>query len=170
MLVNTSSFSYTFANGKSMTKKALLIAILVLVYWSSCTMDDEDRCLSGYDWDPDGLTCRKIERDTDTGPAEVAQDAGGDSGATGNSDSDLPTGYLETCGVQEDCAVYEADYCLINPTEPEQSVCVTQNCTPGNCPEGSMCCDCSALTYPAMCLPDEALVDSPLATMCDCER
>ncbi len=151
--------------------KALLITIWFSVYWSSCTVDDEDRCLNGYDWDPEVLTCRKIEKDTDTSTAatDVAQDAGEDSGTTGDSDGNLPSGYLEPCEKQGDCAAYEADYCLINPLEPEQSACVTQNCTPGSCPAGSICCDCTTVTYPIMCLPDEATAESLLTTMCDCE-
>ncbi len=61
-----------------------------------------------------------------TGAAYIAQDAGGDSGGTGDSDGNLPSGYLEPCEKQGDCAAYEADNCLINPLEPEQSACVTQ--------------------------------------------
>ncbi len=149
----------------------LLTTIGVALYWSSCTVDVEDRCLKGYDWDPEVLTCRPAEThtDTDTGPAEVVQDAGDDSGATEDSTGDLPSGYLEYCQTQGDCAAYDADYCLVNPLDPAQSACVTQNCTPGSCPAGSICCDCTSVTYPIMCLPDEATEEQLLTTMCDCE-
>ncbi len=154
-----------------MLKKALFIALGAVTCWASCTIDDGDRCLDGYEYDTKVRACTKIETDTDsdTGPADVPQDAGGDSGANGDSAGDLPSGYLEFCEKQEDCAAYEADYCLLNPQDAAQSACVTQNCIPGSCPLKSICCDCSMVTLPTMCLPEEATQDELLATMCDCE-
>ena len=115
-----------------------------------CTIADEDRCPSGLYWDGDIMACRLIEDSPEGG-----LDAGDD-------------GYLAPCSGAEECEDYAADYCLYDPTKPQEpGICVFQNCEAGTCPAESQCCDCSL--FPAtLCLPDVVLSDPVLEAACEC--
>jgi hypothetical protein len=72
------------------------------------------------------------------------------------------------CEAKSDaCAGYEADYCLVNPTNPGgPGKCTITGCDDKGCPDDYLCCDCSAVGMEIMCVPDfyEALI----GTYCQC--
>ncbi len=145
---------------------------IVIVFFAvivACTIDDEDRCKKGFTWDPEVSGCRLDEEDTggDTeqetdSNAEI--DAGVDSGQDA-SPGDGPTGYgLDCTEGGGECAGFDADYCLADPGTGE-GVCTLTDCEPGECPSGSLCCDCKTLAMPVLCLYDY-VVDDIMGTLC----
>ncbi len=133
-----------------------------------CSIDDADRCEKGFTWDPDVQSCRKDAEDTDTATSTDADadadadadtdtdtdtevDAGDDSG-----DADTVSGLGEECWDQDECAEYEADFCVLSILKPDDpGFCSIKDCNPGGCPDGYQCCDCSGLGSDIMCLTDE---------------
>ncbi len=145
------------------------VFLLILLVSLGCTIADEDRCISGYTWNPNTRGCYE---DTNEAPVDTSSDTLGlpDSGAgeAGVGDGmNEPSGFKESCVTQEDCASYEANYCLKNPTTPDPGMCTVQNCNVGECPDQAKCCDCTTITLPVLCIPEEALTDSILSSMCD---
>jgi len=126
-----------------------------LVTWS-CTPEDSERCGDDYTYQ-DGM-CQPLG-DTDSSSDSDTDDAGADGG------DELPSGMGEVCAGEEDCAGYEADYCLIQMGE-EEGVCTIQDCSvdPDDCPDGYLCCDFSIPSVPNFCATDERFAD--LGTMC----
>ena len=60
------------------------------------------------------------------------------------------TGYGATCAISDDCASYDADYCI-------QGHCDVHGCTVGvdDCPRGTMCCDLTSYGFGTLCSPAE---------------
>ena len=90
-------------------------------------------------------------------PADLP-DAGGDASAGG---------YMEPCSGPGDCDAYEADYCLFDPSSDDPGICLYQDCDVDSCPAESVCCDCSNLMMPVICLPEAILGGTALDT-CNC--
>ena len=98
-------------------------------------------------YDPDRS---KIAEEEDAG----AEDAGPvDAGAA----SDWPwsgLGMACTEGGQE-CVEYDADYCLSDPSYPDEpGRCTVKQCDLKGCPDLYQCCDCSLLGMEIMCVPE----------------
>ena len=129
--------------------KYLTLATLTVAFVFGCTIDDDDRCPGGLYWDDIIKACRLVEEEPDGGP-----DAGDD-------------GYLSACNSQEECAAYEADYCLYDPTKDDPGICVFQNCEAGTCPGESLCCDCTLFPV-TLCLQEGVLSNPALDAACEC--
>jgi hypothetical protein len=123
-----------------------VLLILTAICLFGCTIDDEDRCPGGLEWNADVQACQEIKD---------LPDGGADGG------------YWEPCESNADCASYEADYCMVNPMSDEPGVCLFQDCDPTSCPQDSLCCDCSVLMMPVICIPEAIITGSALDT-CDC--
>jgi hypothetical protein len=111
---------------------------------AACHLKDGDRCDEGQGFN--GTSC--LEPDTDS---EVLADAGADAGFSG---------MMEPCESGEDCAGYEASYCLT--MMPDSNVCLIQDCNPApdDCPSPYLCCDLltsiEELGLPgSLCMPPE---------------
>jgi hypothetical protein len=128
--------------------KHVFPVILATLFVLGCTIDDEDRCPGGLEWDPDILACR-----------EIADASAGDAG---------DDGYLTPCDGPGECDAYEADFCLYDPAGTVAGICVLQGCGEGTCPTDSLCCDCSGIGYPVICIPEAAVTGSLLETSCTC--
>jgi hypothetical protein len=96
------------------------------------------------------------ETETDTG------DAGADAGIDGLGEPCTETG--------GECAGYEADFCLYDPTGASEGGCTVTGCLESGCPSGYTCCDCTDATYffVDLCAPDEYASMLPMAG-CSCE-
>jgi len=144
-----------------MRLRHLLIAI-ISAFLLSCTIADEDRCVSGYSWDAELQSCRKdTPLDTETESAtDTALDSGSDTDADGGPGTDQdtgPEGFGASCTKDgTECAGYDiANYCLYNPMKPtEGGICTIKDCSPGGCPGQYQCCDCSIAIA---CIPPEAV-------------
>ena len=132
-----------------------VLLILTAICLFGCTIDDEDRCPDGLEWNSSVQACQD---------PVVLPDAGADGGFP---DAGADGGFLAPCGGHPDCASYEADYCLYDPTGDDPGICLVQDCTAGSCPQDSLCCDCSALAMPLICIPEAIITGSALDT-CDC--
>ncbi len=131
------------------TVRFVLLWLVVLL--SGCQIADEDRCLKGYAWDEELLSCRKDPTDADT---ESSVDAGADTGALPDAGADagtdtggeaLPIGLEAPCTAGgSECADYpEASYCLYDIRTPDApGICTIPDCEPGGCPTGYLCCNC----------------------------
>lgn len=130
--------------------KYLTLTILAVALLFGCTIDDEDRCPSGYYWDGKIMACRVVEEDAG------AVDAGDD-------------GYLAQCRSQEECDVFESDlYCLYDPTKDEPGICVVQGCeTAATCPDDTLCCDCTVFPV-TVCLAEVVVDGTALEAACEC--
>ncbi len=127
-----------------------------LILVTSCAIPDNERCGDGYFYDVEKKACKEI-KSTDTGTDTENKDGGvHDSGAE-DAGYTPPTGMGEYCESQEDCADYEADYCVLDPFT-QAGGCTIKNCTeePDNCPPGWTCCNFpDSFMYPDICMPDE---------------
>jgi len=144
------------------------VFLMLLMGSLGCTIADEDRCIDGYTWNPHTRGCYEdTNQAVDTsGDTQGLADAGaGDAG--GSDGMSEPSGFKESCFTQEDCASYEANYCLKNPTTTDPGMCTVQDCAVGTCPDNAKCCDCTTITLPVLCIPEEALADSILSSMCE---
>ncbi len=147
-----------------------LFCIAALLVVCGCTLDAEDRCLSGYTWDPsvDGCRMNDTGEDSDTGTdSDTAQpaDAGDDASGQDEPAQDGPSGYGDPCtNGGGECAGLDADYCLADDT---QGMCTVQNCTPGGCPSGATCCDCGTIGKPVICIYDDVVADI-IGKVCSC--
>lgn len=86
-------------------------------------------------------------------------DCGGDyycaQGAEPTYCKRMPTGVGEQCTTQEDCASFDAGYCMQNPRDGSK-VCVIANCeSDTDCPPGNTCMDLSQILpgTPNICVP-----------------
>lgn len=140
------------------------VMILVMIFGAvGCTIDDDDRCLSGYQYDSAARICRPLDTDSVSGPKN-----GSDTGSDEAETDEGPRGYGETCTDPGGCAAFDADYCLLDPGKGE-GICTVQGCLPGECPAGSKCCDCTNIERPVLCLYDD-IVDSIMGKVCNgCE-
>ncbi len=147
--------------------------VVVILLACGCTIADEDRCVSGFTWDPSVEGCWKDDTDTgsDTGEdTDVGIDAGSDAGdlvdaGDDTGGQDVPSGFGDTCSLGGgECVGLEADYCL---ADANQGMCTVQGCTPGGCPSGSTCCDCTVVAMPVICIYDEVVADI-MGKLCNC--
>jgi len=152
----------------------LFVLVLLPLTGASCAPDDAKRCGDGFRWDSELNTCFKsapAAGETDAGTdasgngasgSGAGEDSSDDAGAgTGGGDepADTPQGLGDVCtdgGGQ--CAGLEADYCAVQPGQPE-GFCTVQGCStsPDDCPDGYRCCAFSgfASSYPDFCITDE---------------
>lgn len=115
---------------------------------TGCSISDDDRCVDGMQWDDDYKSCVVAE----PGDSDDA-DSQSDSAATADSDAQF-----SACTGAADCSTDPTDYCLLDPTHPDQpGICTIDECTTGSCPAGSLCCDCSGNPLipfeSALCIP-----------------
>ncbi|MCP4679593.1 MAG: hypothetical protein GY854_29695 [Deltaproteobacteria bacterium] len=104
----------------------------------SCSISEEDRCGEGYTFE-DGNCFVEVESDTDsdTNP-QNPKDSGMDDGGAGITGLGIP------CNNQSECDQYQADYCMLDPTNPTtEGSCTVKDCTtqPDDCPPSYICCD-----------------------------
>jgi hypothetical protein len=116
----------------------LFILIGIAAGLSACHLKDGDRCDEGQGFN--GTSCLAPDTDSDTDG-----DAGADAGNTG---------MMEPCTTQEDCAAYEATYCLT--AMPDSNICLIQDCNtePNDCPSPYLCCDLLTDLETSFGLPD----------------
>ena len=116
-------------------------------------------------YDPDLSKISKDE-DEDTATTETGtEDAGiDDAGENGDEFSGIGT----TCEAKsDDCAEFDADYCLVDPTNPEApGLCTITDCDTRGCPDAYQCCDCSELGMEIMCVPDASA--AAVGPYCQC--
>lgn len=62
-----------------------------------------------------------------------------------------PVGQSAPCASQDDCAGYEATFCV-----PQGNVCLVQGCGADGveCFEGWICCDLTVFGFPMVCVPE----------------
>ena len=126
---------------------------------------------SGCFYDPD---LSKISK----GDTEAASDEGSDTGETdtgdagvaadsGDTDTDAFGGIGTLCAEEGDCAEFDADYCLLDPTHPtDPGFCTVTECNVRGCPDAYQCCDCSGLGMEIMCAPEAAVAQ--IGVYCQC--
>ena len=133
------------------------VVICAALCTAGCTPSDSERCGDDFTYQ-DGMC--QADGDTDSSSDTGSGDDGGVDGG-----DDLPTGMGEVCAGEEDCAGYEADYCLMQPGDDE-GVCTVQDCSvdPDDCPDGYICCDFSIPAVPNFCATDEQYAE--LGSMC----
>jgi len=119
-----------------MRKLGVLLTCLTML---GCGIDDQDRCLDGYYFDPGAHQCRLVVEEVQCG----------DGG---------PEGFGAACLDQPDCAAFPgASVCQnMNPMNPE-GYCSYLDCDAGSCPSCYQCCDCSTdeEIKPTVCLSDQ---------------
>jgi hypothetical protein len=147
------------------------IVIVAALFASACHLDDSNRCGDDYAYDADAGACiPEGDTETETGAdadTDADTDADADAGADGGIDTDTdtgtdtgaPTGLMEPCTSQEECAGYDASYCMLLMTP---NVCLLPDCTtaPDDCPDGYTCCDIKPDYEPyglpdSLCVPDD---------------
>lgn len=142
---------------------------------AACSMDDSDRCVSGYTYDPSTKSCQ-MDRD-DMGvagdDAEVADGGAVDDGTVDDdSGVDLSAlGFGVACyeaGAAAECADFEeATYCAL-PTGETEGQCTKEGCTlddTESCPGDLVCCDCSDFTT-ILCVSEER--SKEISAFCTC--
>jgi len=137
--------------------QAVYVVFWLLFCCLSCSISEKERCGNDFYFEAGNCYPNSVV-DTDTGPIVIA-----DSGAVDGGATELGLGL--PCDDQPDCAAYQADYCILNPTDPSlQGSCTVKGCTtqPDNCPGDYQCCDFPALAdgfYGGhdICLPAEGI-------------
>ncbi len=133
-----------------------VIILCLLPVCASCSISDEERC-SGDFYYEEGSCYPEAMANPGTTPAPASDSGVADGGTTGTV-----TGLGEPCSDQPACAQYQANYCMLDPTNPEKmGICSVIDCTtqPDNCPANYTCCDFPPLAdgfYNGynICLPD----------------
>lgn len=148
---------------------ALSLGALAMV---GCTIDDEDRCPEGFQFEKITLSCHPIPQESE-GDSSGGEDTGKDKDT--NDAGDGPSGLGEPCaGDPGACAAagYEADYCVVNPLEQDKAYCSSRDCTADSCEKGYRCCDCTnSMVLPKLsaCLKDaDADLAGSAAGGCQC--
>jgi hypothetical protein len=125
----------------------------------ACTVDDDDRCPSGYYWVDDLKVCLERDEVSDAGGEECPSDAGVGLGAE--------------CMDNESCACFVADFCQKNPLNPPEDpgACTISDCVPADCVSDYLCCDCTgtAVPFAAPICVNEAIIDQLVGAGCTCE-
>lgn len=113
------------------------------------------------------------EDTTDGGTTDDTSTGDGTTDDTSVDTSGGPTGLGASCADNPDaCEGLDADFCAANPIAPQDAYCTLKDCSPGACPGGYQCCDCTASTIlpkEKACLTD---ADAGLATAaagCTCQ-
>ena len=139
-----------------MRKICLLSFTWGLLFWG-CSLSDEDRCPSGYEYKPDDQFCYKIVDGGD-----------GDSGPVSEEN------FGQECQTDGDCSGGNALYCAI-PFNEDTGECVYTDCHGGDpeCPAGYFCADCRQSSIQelqmTMCLEDSWKEAGFIQTQCDWE-
>jgi hypothetical protein len=117
----------------------LPVLLAVASSTSACHLKDGARCDDDQHFN--GTSCISLDTDSEDVP-----DAGGDAGEF--------TGMMEPCDTAEDCAEYEATYCLT--AMPDSNLCLIQDCNtdPNDCPSPHICCDLLPELETSFGLPD----------------
>ena len=117
-------------------------------------------------YDPDLSKISKDDEAEDTATTEKETEDAGD-GDAGES-SDEFSGIGTVCeAASDDCAEFDADYCLIDPTNPsEPGLCTVTGCDTRGCPDTYQCCDCSGLGMEIVCVPDASA--AAVSVHCQC--
>jgi hypothetical protein len=138
------------------TITALAAPALVAV---ACHIADSDRCDSAMEYVAELNACVAIDTESDAPDGDAGADAGG------------PTGLMEPCGSQDDCAGYDASFCNLLM---EPNVCLIPDCTPSpdDCPADYFCCDFMAAIEETAGLPDTLCIptDSMSVVEAYCEN
>lgn len=123
---------------------------------AACTIADDDRCPEGWEYRPIPKLCYLIEAEDTEEPGDTeTEDGGGD---------DAGDNFGIPCSNDLDCQDGVADYCMAEPNS--DGICTYTNCTPGSCPQGFQCCNCSNfMGLPIMCVSD-AQVDAFMGKTC----
>lgn len=158
----------------------VITCALALLMVSSCTMDDEDRCSSGYEYNSEYKYCfipdtgsapdTESASDSDTEPldAGLADGGGGESTDTGGDTGSavVETGIGTHCESDEECAGLVANYCVTSGG----GYCSIKGCVGGDCPDGYTCCDCAGVgsyTSSACLNPESATLGSQYGCRCE---
>ncbi len=125
------------------------------------------RCF--YDPDLSKITDDGNDGDTATSDTVTSDTATPDAGSsdTGESGGSV-SGIGTSCNGQGDaCAGYDADYCLMDPTNPDApGMCTVRGCDTKGCPDTYLCCDCSGLGMEIMCVPEASA--GTISAFCPC--
>lgn len=150
--------------------KTLWILLFALAFLGllGCSIKDEDRCPEGFEYDKEYKACRSPAADgSSTAEDSGTSDGSGEAkdGATGDgSEGDAGgAGFGDPCEEHSDC-VTDADYCAYDDIT-QSGMCTYKDCTADSCPEGYLCCDCTAVGKVVMCGPDD---EPMLQTFCEC--
>jgi hypothetical protein len=103
-----------------------------------CKIADEDRCAPGYAYNPEKLACEKNPSDDNGVETDTETDTVADT-----ADANMPTGMGHECESNDDCSLFEANVCAVNPAI-STGYCTIVDCTPKECPKGYQCCTCTA--------------------------
>lgn len=146
-----------WSQATQLRRVALILGLAGLLVGGCYNIKDEDRCLEGYHYDPEGLVCvldldAGLDADLD---AEVTSDASADGGGA--------SGIGDLCDVSDECTG-DADYCAYS-SHAGEGFCTVTGCTEGSCPSGWMCCDCTDVDWPVICA-DETSTMIPLFCTC----
>ncbi len=140
------------------------ITIVLGLLLFACTFADDERCTSGYDYDPEGHTCVPVEEDAETDEPQQS-----DTSSASTPDDTDETGLGKACTVEgNECQDLEASYCALNPVT-QTGYCTYEGCTsdPGTCPEGYTCCDMPFAGIPNFCATKE---DAELMGSSQCRK
>lgn len=136
----------------------------VIFLWAlsamACTMDDADRCPSGYFFMEELRACCNAETHESNEEGDQCVPIVVDSGPSGDGGT---TGLDEPCTSQSDCADYEASYCLLG------QVCTFEGCDVTPCPDSWTCCGpCATSDNKNACVPDD-YVSLAISFGCPCD-
>ena len=145
--------------------KCFVFLAFVWMWGAGCSIDDRDRCQGGFVWDERTMACY-LESSSDA-PPDVDGGTMDDGGMGNGGDSSL-SGYKKPCSSDKECEGYDATYCLLDPRGGNSGMCTLKDCQLGECPMGSLCCDCAGIGMPVFCAPQEAIQTSPLEQICTC--
>jgi len=136
----------------------LILGLAGLLVQGCYNIKDDDRCLDGYHYDPEGLVCvldedGGVEIDAASMDAEVTADA--------STTGDSVIG--DSCEVSEECTG-DVDFCAYS-SHTQTGYCSPTGCSEGTCPTGWMCCDCTGIDWPVLCVDDQSTM---MPTLCVC--
>ena len=141
-------------------RSILGVAVLLALSAAACTVDDADRCPKGYFFMEELRACCNEETHESNKDGTQCVPIVADSGPSGDAGS---SGFDEPCTSQEDCAGYEASYCLLG------QVCTFEDCDVTPCPDGWTCCGpCATSDNKNVCVPDD-YVGLAITMGCACD-
>ncbi len=120
--------------GRVRFKLAIVILVSLLVF--SCK--DKGGCPPNFIYVPSYQLCLNL-------PSVDAQDGGFvDDAGLDTPEGDPESGLGMSCRTDANCEDYEADFCITDPMNPKApGYCTYIHCSPGECPSGWQCCDCT---------------------------
>jgi hypothetical protein len=116
-------------------------------------IERSDRCGAHQTFRGGICVCDEGYRLNGTGCTPVSEPAR-DAGVAQDAQPQGTTGQKAPCSTSEDCAGYDASYCL-----RLYGVCLVPNCTPDSCDDGWSCLDISVIETgaPPVCIDNEDL-------------